>query len=344
MRIKTATCILIVLCQHGLVKGSPPVWQYGIGSRLVVELVKPSGRREIWMNYRLAVSVGTACNINLYTNNYYRPNLHIDAVIMKGGIGTREFNLYAPGEPAPRKRAKFLDNSNGFLAGTIHLFQYGTNLIYGNPSLQGKPLYYFSDFTYPVLSNPLKQSVSLGFSYISDIKFKNFQRCANVSFSWDNVSFIYSNDGPPFCFKRLLADEQDRWFTGDGVLNYYNNQHMFNNFEIAYHKFTGWNKYSYETCVDIGATEVNYKYPHQNLFNTNLLSFRGLCTNSPFNIIKDNWLDRKTSCGIGFNIYEWYGMDIQHLIHYKGYYSHHVSPNPFRWSVAGYGQIINQQN
>ncbi len=332
MGLKFFILVLVLRIGFDLNAGFNPInFNCGVGMRLSVDLLWTKKCKN-FNNYKLALSMGSAYNFIIKNKIYTRPTIHLDWVFLKGGIGSKEFNL-------ANRTTRNKKNCNSFIAGSLQFLSIGYmgNVGSQSSSYIGKPLYYFSDFTFPVLTNPFNSSVSLGTTYSFNFNEKKIQHIGSISGSILNSTLIYCNDGPPFVYKKILCDGKDRWFTGDGIFNFYDNRRFFNNFEIAYHKFTGWNKLSYETSVDLYLTEVDYKDSTQNLYNMGLISFRLLSNNSNSNLY--SYSKHNYNTGIGLNIYDWYGPDIQHLIHFKGYYAHHVSPNPKRIGIVGYGQL-----
>lgn len=312
--------------------------QIGIATRLTVDLLYAKNHT-MWFNWRIAISGSGIYPIQLSTDKYYQPSLHLDAVIMKGGIGTNDVDALRNHKISSRK-------ANGFLIATIIPFQFGYSEIdqeSNNSSLKGKPLYYFSDFTFPSLVNSYKSSVSLGSSFSYNMHSRKMQRISDFNVSFRNLTVQYLNDGPPFSLNGLLGDKKDRWFTGAGIINYFNADWYLNNLELAYHKFTGWNDNSYETSVALGLTEVCYQDNQEYKFSTSLFSLRALHANTTANSSESVRFTNSRSSftgGFGINIYDEYFMDFQHLIHFKKYYAHHISPNPPKWGATVYGQML----
>jgi hypothetical protein len=302
--------------------------EYGVGCRLTIDfLYSNKTTSKIWINWKLAISQGVAYNINYSSVNYYRPNIHIDYSIMQGGCGTNDLDQQRVGLKDIFKR-KF----SGFLALTITPIQYANNFCTDitNENYYKKPLYYFDDVTYPVLTNPFNTSFSVGTTFLYNFDAKAWQRIGNIFLSHLNYQVVYSNDGPPFGIIGILADAKDRWFTGQGLINYYNSKlsPSFDNFELTYHKFTGWSKNSYEISRDLGLTEVEYKTEEQNKYNKGKYELRA--TNS-------------INCyGIGISFYDNYYYDMQHGIHYNKYYAHHISPYPYQYGITTFGQLNYQ--
>ncbi len=310
-------------------------FQYGFGGRLTIDLLAlPKDKTKFWLNWRLAFTAGAAYDFQCQTNNHYRPSAHVDIVFMQGGNGTKDLDQLRGGFKKLLNRKR----SNFFFVGTLHPFQYGATYIEnreGTRLFQQKPLYYFSDFTYPVLTNPFANSYALGTSFVYNYNANDWQRASSFYFSIQHVQFIYVNDGPPFALGGFLGDRKDRWFTGDGILSYYNNNGKvggFDNFEIVYHKFTGYRTECYETSRDLMFTEVSYDENHKDeyKYNSGSLSIRGFNTKNNF--------------GVGLIIHDIFTKDIQHLIHYNRYFPHHISPNPTKFGIVVYGQTTQNYN
>ncbi len=317
-------------------------WQLGISGRLTIDILA-NKKTCLWYNWRFAVSTSAAYLTKVHVDWNYMPSAHLDLVLMQGGIGTKDVDELRAG-----LKKSFSRQPNGFVCLTIHPVQVGlinkSNSTDRN-SYIGKPLYYFSDFTYPALQNPFHSSLSMGTTFALNLQRQRIQRIGICNVSVQNIQITYANDGPPFAFKGLFGDRKDRWFTGDGVFNYYNNKWAINNLEAAYHKFTGWSANSFEASTDLGFTEVSYADTTQNKFITSLISFRALSTFNAINPGSDFGFSInsfRNSFGFGVNIYDTYISDVQHLIHFSRYFAHHVSPNPWKIGITAYGQQLYQ--
>lgn len=298
-------------------------YNLGVGSKLTIEILY-NKQSKIWFNWRLAMSF----NSSYLLSDTYLPTFNIDWVLMQGGIGTNDVDFV-------RQKKFFQSPVQHFLAFTFHPLQFG-KISNDNHTFIGKPLYYFSDFTYPILINPFKGSISMGTSLIWNFHERKLQRVGVLNISYVNFQILYANDGGSdiTTLFGLLGDKEDRWFTGTTILNYYHNKYNFNSIEISYHKFTGWAKNSFDVSCDLGLTETSYNDSKQNKYNTSLLSLKVLCTP---NIINNHGI----LGGFGINFYDVHTLDFQHKIHLNKYYSYHASPNPTKIGIALYGQLQN---
>jgi hypothetical protein len=298
--------------------------QIGAGFRVTMESLytKKSG---FWLNWKIAASGSASYLIKTGGDNYYYPSLHTDLVLLQGGGSTADVDQVRIG-----LRKLFAGPRTNFLfIATLHPISYGwLNIEAGESnrfSFKNKPLYYFSDFTYPSLSNPFFTSFSIGTSFVYSARAKSWQRVGSIYGSYQNFQAIYVNDGPPFGKWKILGDGFDRGFTGDGMVSYYNDRWQINTLEATYHRYTGYKKDCYETSRDLMLTEVLYPDTdeEQYKYNTGSFYFRGFST--------------KNYSGFGLVFHDLYPNDIQHLIHYGRYFPYHLSPNPAKVGFAVYG-------
>jgi hypothetical protein len=141
------------------------------------------------------------------------------------------------------------------------------------------PLRYFSDFAYPALKNPYQYSFSVGTNIIfSTDKNRETQRVGFLNGNAYGFQLSYYNDGTPF--PKALGDGEDRYYTGGGTLSFdkhignsnYENQMI--NFELSYHRFTGFNKHAFDLSSIIGNSLVDYgKDTDQMSYNKNVWRF-----------------------------------------------------------------------
>lgn len=147
---------------------------YGFACKTTVELLK-ARHKSAWVNWRFAICGSLSYTKNIRYNNYWMPQVHGDLVLMQGGVGTSDIDkLREKGNVFKRLYKRKI---NMFLAGTFVPAFYGYKVNQNSEisrTYMGKPLYYFSDFTYPVLKNPFLAHLSLGTSIVYNYR-------ANVS-------------------------------------------------------------------------------------------------------------------------------------------------------------------
>jgi hypothetical protein len=210
-------------------QGISNTFDYGVGCRLTADFTYSfNHKQKLWFNWKLALTNGLAYNLNYYTVYYYRPTIHVDYTVLQGGCGSNDLDAFRQGKVFKRV-------FSSFIAITIHPLHYANNFNadMNTQNFLTKPFYYFDDVNYPVLTNPFTTSVSFGTTFLYNINAKGWQRIGNLSLSHRNVQFIYSNDGPPFALRGLTGDREDRWFTGQGLINYYNENWRLSNWELS---------------------------------------------------------------------------------------------------------------
>lgn len=279
--------------------------QYGGTIKLTVSCLPKTGKSEPKFIYRISASAGIA---DFWMKNIFYPSVNGELQLYNGGIGSTNNEVF--GKP----------NLDFILAFTLTS---GYNI--GN--LENKSfLRYFSDFATPSLKNPYLNSVSLGTNLIfTSDKNRVTQRVGFLNLNSNDIQISYYNDGTPFGFL-FLGDGEDRYYTGGGTLSYdkfNNNTKNAYSLELSFHKFTGFNKSSFDFGNETSASLVEYgKDTIQEEYNKSVLRLNTMFFN------KNN-----VNFGAVFSIYNHNLFDVQHLIHNKLSYSFHRVSKPFFFTV-----------
>lgn len=185
-------------------------------------------------------------------------------------------------------------------------------------------LYYFSDFARPALCNPFDHSLSVGtiLCFTSDTA-KQFQRLGFIGLNFGGgAQFSYYNDGGPLIAISSLGDGDDRYHTGGGLLSYNGPRNTFiNTIELAYHKFTGYSKSSFEASNKLFLAFMDYHDPEQQFYNRSVFDL------NLTNLVR----------GYGMQL-QWYNsveFDLQHDIHTAVLNTYHMVPYaPPYWTIG----------
>ena len=136
-------------------------------------------------------------------------------------------------------------------------------------------LYYFTDLIPPALQNPYLNSSSIGLNFVRFYNqriYSKWQRIGHIGFKFNTFHIAYNNDGGPVL--NLIADGEDRYFTGIGIVNVHlNDKLVVNKFNISFYKFTGYSKMSFEISDELLYSSVDYDNPNQNFFNKGFWEF-----------------------------------------------------------------------
>lgn len=314
MKISVARlCIILFIlftlessAQSTEIISSPLSLQYGFSLKAIVEL----GRYPV---LHLSASSGIGSN---FISPIIYPTLNAEVQFYTGGFGTQK--------PMAHKKKSTV---NFILALTVTGGYKNLLRVENELKLSGRnvPLYYFSNFSFPSLLNPFDNSLSLGTNLIwSTNKSKVFQRVGFLNLHpFRSFQISYYNDGPPFDMLGL-GDTKDRFYTGGGIISYHGPKHTAVNLvEFGYHKFSGYSKGSYEVANQLQHAYVSYKDDMQQFFNRSMWS---LTIANP----NQHW-------GVNLREYNNTKHDIQHLIHWSGYYPFHLVAHPKTVSVGGVG-------
>lgn len=284
--------------------------QYGATLKAKIEFT-PNSKNEALLHFKISSCLGVA---GRWMVDELYPSIHSELQLYNGGLGSRSL---------PSNRYLTFDAIVALTLTAGHLHDnFKTNSSVVN---RLNPLRYFADFATPALQNPYNYSLSLGTNMvITSDKVRHFQRLGFLNLNHSGLQLSYYNDGTPFQHF-FLGDGKDRYYTGGGVLSYDNGIGHFDqlrsySFEVAYHKFSGYNRNSFELSNSINASNVDYKNTDQRYYNKSLwkLTVQSNDTNNGF--------------GMGFLAYNSIRFDGQHLIHWLIDNSYHIVP--YNTSVA----------
>jgi hypothetical protein len=280
--------------------------QYGLTAKatLFFDLRKQSPNPYI----KIAADAGIA---STFIDNWLYPSLNLELQLYNGGLGSRS--------SAAGYHGWDLD-----LLPAITLTAGWPNKFTQNRAAKSsRSLYYFSNFAVPALQNPFDHSLSIGTLWcFSTDSAKMLQQ---VGFTNLNIAggfqFSYYNDGPPF--KRIsLGDGYDRYHTGGGMLSYNGAPNtVVNTIELAYHKFTGFTKSTFEASNKLYLAFMDYHDPGQKQFNRSLFDF------TIGNPLK--------GYGLQLQQYNSVRLDLQHDIHTTVLDTYHMVPyTPLNYTIG----------
>lgn len=207
------------------------------------------------------VSIKTTIDINGFANGYKYSNFNIALIAGVGGHPA-DLSFFYPslhGGVLIYNRGDLISSyKKGFFESITGDFILDLSLTFGyyrdNINFYDKdvPLYHFSDFTPNPLQNPFQHSLSIGKNFIWLLGKDKTELPQSVGFTAIMVdrSFQLStyNDGSIWA-KTKLGDGLDRYYTGGGMAAYhFKRSSLVSNFELSFHKFTGHEKYAFDTA------------------------------------------------------------------------------------------------
>lgn len=218
--------------------------------------------------------------------NFQYPNFNI---ALTGGVGGHPFD-YA--EAYPSIHAGFMIYNRGDLISSYKKSFFGSTTIdffldlsltlgYYTPDTNFKkrfvPLYHFSDFTPNPLQNPFQHSLTIGSNFIwliDNYKQELPQRIGFTGIMIDRRAQLSTyNDGSIWA-KTKLGDGLDRYYTGGGLIAYHSNgDKNISNFEISFHKFTGHEKYAFDTANLLQIDHIPFKYEETYFYSKSRFRF-----------------------------------------------------------------------
>ncbi len=290
--------------------------QYGATLKAKFEL-SPNSKNEPIINFRISANAGIGSK---WLVNELYPTVNGEVQFYNGGLGSRSM-----------KGSRYT-TFDAVLAFTLTAGHLHSNFLETDYHFERNvPLRYFADFAIPSLQNPYNYSISLGTNLIFTCdKGKWFQRLGFININHSRFQFSYYNDGTPFQYA-LLGDYYDRHYTGGGVLSYNGDfgtieQLKSYRLEISYHKFSGFNKNSFEFANLINASNVDYLEVDQQNYNKSLWRF---------NLQS---LDHHNGFGLATTFYNSVRFDGQHYIHWLINNSYHIVPykNYVAFEPSGY--------
>lgn len=210
--------------------------QYGFGIKTTIDL------NFQYPNYNIAFTSGIGGHPFDYAEVF--PSIHTGFLIYnKGDL----ISSYSPAKGFFRSTLLdiFLD-----LSLTVGYYTPNTNF-----DKRFVPLYHFSDFTPNPLQNPFQHSLTVGTNFIwffEKYKTKTKELPQQVGFTGlmvdRRVQASTYNDGSIWA-KSKLGDGLDRYYTGGGLITYHSNiDKNISKFEVSFHKFTGHEKYAFDTA------------------------------------------------------------------------------------------------
>ncbi len=138
------------------------------------------------------------------------------------------------------------------------------------------PLYHFSDLLPTPLNNPFQHSISIGSNLVFPF-FDGSKEIQQVGYSGlmidRHFQFNIYNDGSIWA-KYKLGDEEDRYFTGGGAFSYHIDSYYFlNQFELSFHKFTGFEMDTFEVSNALQLDFIPYQKEETFYYNKNRWRF-----------------------------------------------------------------------
>jgi hypothetical protein len=282
--------------------------QYGFSTKLIVDLGKKKAN-----NIRLGLATGMG--FNFYSTS--STSLNFEYSVLIGGLGT--YN---------NKNSSYFVIAPHFCQ-SLHKNHFGTS---DDAFYVNQPLYYFTDLTPPPLQNQFRKSISVGANFIHFFNRRmthKWQRVAHLGIKYEEVQFVYNNDGGFLLSK--WGDREDRYFTGVGFLRARLKEYVaLNDFAVSFYKFTGFNIMSFEVSDELLFSSVDYNDSNQNLFNRGFLSFQ--VGNSKYGEVFYRYNNARNT------------KEVQNFIHYTMGFGYHQNPtdsyNTFGFSLNHYQTYI----
>ncbi len=229
-------------------------YQFGFGIKTILEVQRFS-------NLRLSLSAGIGKKMKDDLSFIY-PSINTELQIYNGGMGSSLMN-----------KNKLKLNFDFVTSVSITL---GSKLVnHIGYAKKFNPLYYFLDDSAISLQNPYHWSLSLGSNYIiSSDSNKENQMVGLLNLNFGRlIQFTYINDGAPF--GKLTGDGYDRYHTGGGMFSYHGNYtDAINLIEISYHRFTGYQRNSFEISNHMQIDFIPYKNSEAFYYNQSKWKFK----------------------------------------------------------------------
>lgn len=207
--------------------------QYGVALKTTIDL------NFQYPNFNIAVSGGVGGHPFDYAEAY--PSIHAGFIIYNKGDLVSSYS----------KESSFFGSSqfDVFLDLSMTIGYYTPNTNFDNRFV---PLYHFSDFTPNPLQNPFQHSLTVGSNFIWFMDRYKQELPQRVGFTGIMIDRHFQastyNDGSIWA-RAKLGDGLDRYYTGGGVVAYHIDiNNAISNFEISFHKFTGHEKYAFDTA------------------------------------------------------------------------------------------------
>ncbi len=238
--------------------------QYGVAIKATIDFNGFANNFK-YTNYNIAVVSGIGAHPFDYTDAY--PSIHAGFLLYNRGD---LISSYGKGFFESTTIDLILD-----LSLTLGYYTQNTNF-----DKRFVPLYHFSDFTPNPLQNPFQHSLTIGTNFIwllDSYKLQTNEIPQRVGFLGAMIDRRFQinsyNDGAIWA-KLGLTDRLDRYYTGGGMIAYHiNNQYDFNNFEFSFHKFTGHEKYVFDTANLLQLDFIPFKDPKTYYYNKSRFRF-----------------------------------------------------------------------
>ncbi len=221
--------------------------QYGIAVKATIDL-NGYGNYFKYSNYNIAVVGGAG--IHPLDINFLYPSIHAGVL------------LYNRGDLISSYKKGFFSSTvlDFILDATINTGIYSKNINFNKRLV---PLYHFSDFTPNPLQNPFQHSFSFGFNLIWSPNESRTEQPQRVGYTGVMIDRRFQisvyNDGSIWA-KTGLADGLDRFYTGGGVITYHmDRKNDINTLEASFHKFTGHEKYAFDTATLLQLDFIPFK-------------------------------------------------------------------------------------
>lgn len=222
--------------------------QYGVAVKATIDL--GTSKYFKYSNYNIAVAGGVGVHPFEYAEAY--PSIH-------GG-----FLLYNRGDLISSYQKGFFNSTclDLFMDFSLTMGYYTSNTNYVKRFV---PLYHFADFTPNPLQNPYQHSLTIGTNVIwlfGKYKQELPQRIGFTGVMIDRRFQLSTyNDGSVWS-KTNLADGLDRYYTGGGAAAYHlNHTTEISNLELSFHKFTGHEKYVFDTANLLQIDHIPFQHP-----------------------------------------------------------------------------------
>ncbi|WP_299535638.1 hypothetical protein [Ulvibacterium sp.] len=302
-RILVLSALLFVRVTWGQ-SDTNTVFDYGVAIKLEFEM-----QRDI--NFKLSTVGGIGRKID--DIEFIYPSFHVELQIFNSGFGTSLIQA----------------KHRNFVFDVLTSFQVSTGIREINEVQRENrfnPLFHFSNLSATPLHNPYFNSIGLGSVFIisSDNK-RESQLVGTLYLNIERtVQFTYYNDGPPFA--NWLSDGFDRYYTGGAHVSFHTDtKNYLSQYELSYHKFTGYQRFAFEMANHLQIDFIPYSDQEAFYYNQSRWRFKAA--------------NPENGYGILISKYDMQHWDIQDLIHFSRNNSYH--PDTYRNNRLGIGLDYN---
>ena len=313
----------------------------GLTTTLLLLLVCIPGRLPAQHGWKTSITGNFGCNIFLnYSRSQKFPGLRVYGALSVMGIKDEHFTLHYG--PSLSIYTKTIGANLNPLVGDIQIdFTNTFSVGCGWDGLVSydKQLRTLHSGDFYNLVTQQRYAVFLSTNFLLNNHRRN-QILGSLSGTVGDFSFDYNNDGVPFG-NIGIADAFDRYWTGGGTI-FIHNTKGFNNVELGYDQFTGYQPLLYELANIIGINVPLYESTDgsnrrrrghlPNNFNTSMYQLK-------------IGIDRYTSIDVGFvgAMIDRQGRfwGVQDWIHLKGHYPFHPNKDPTRFFIGGTYNNLN---